>query len=216
MKEKIRSLMDQGVQFIDPEHVYIDEEVSIGEGTLIYPNVTIAGETKIGKNTKILPNSYLRNAIIGDEVEIDSSKIVESEVMKGSTVGPFTHLRAHSVVHEDCRIGNFVEFKNTDFGQGSKCAHLTYLGDSIIGKNVNIGCGVVTCNYDGKKKSKTIIHDNVFVGSNVNLIAPVTVGANVLLAAGSTITDDVEEGAMGIARARQVNKQDYGNKFFSK
>ena len=152
MKEKIRSLMDQGVQFIDPEHVYIDEEVSIGEGTLIYPNVTIAGETKIGKNTKILPNSYLRNAIIGDEVEIDSSKIVESEVMKGSTVGPFAHLRAHSVVHEDCRIGNFVEFKNTDFGQDSKCAHLTYLGDSIIGKNVNIGCGVVTCNYDGKKK----------------------------------------------------------------
>lgn len=216
MKENIRSLMNQNVSFIDPEHVYIDEHVKIGEGSVIYPNVTILGETVIGKNVKILPNSYLENALIGDDVVIDSSKIVDSEVMKGSTVGPYAHFRAHTIVHEDCRIGNFVEFKNTEFGQGSKCAHLTYLGDSIVGKNVNIGCGVVTCNYDGKKKNKTIIHDNVFVGSNVNLIAPVTIGENVLLAAGSTITADVESGAMGIARSRQENKADYGNKFFSK
>lgn len=216
MKEKIRTLMEQGVCFIDAQHVYIDDEVVIGEGTLIYPNVTIVGKTTIGKNVKILPNSYLVNAIIGDEVEIDSSKIADSEVMKGSTVGPYAHLRANTVVHCHCRIGNFVEFKNTVFGEGSKCAHLTYLGDSIVGKNVNIGCGVVTCNYDGKHKHKTIIHDNVFVGSNVNLVAPVTIGSNVILAAGSTITKDVEEGAMGIARSLQVNKADYGNKFFAK
>ena len=136
--------------------------------------------------------------------------------MKNTTVGPFAHLRNHTVVHENCRIGNFVEFKNCNFGNGSKCAHLTYLGDCEVGEHVNIGCGVVTVNYDGKNKYKTIIGDHAFIGSNVNIIAPVTIGHHALLAAGSTITEDVEDGAMGIARSRQTNKEDYGTKYLNK
>lgn len=208
--------IDNNVEFIDINRVTISDEVEIGEGTVIYPNVTLLGKTKIGKNCKILPNCFFENAIIDDEVMIDSSKIMDSEVKRGSTVGPFAHLRMNTVVYENCRIGNFVEFKNCKFGKDSRCAHLTYLGDCEVGEDVNIGCGVVTCNYDGKVKSKTIIGNHVFVGSNVNLIAPVTIGDDVLLAAGSTITKDVETGAMGIARSRQTNKEDYGNKFFNK
>ena len=214
--ENFQRFIDNNVEFIDINRVTIGDEVEIGEGTIIYPNVTLLGKTKIGKNCKILPNCFFENAIIDDEVLIDSSKIMDSEVKKGSTVGPFSHLRMHTIVHEDCRIGNFVEFKNCNFGRKSRCAHLTYLGDCQVGEDVNIGCGVVTCNYDGKVKSKTIIGNHVFVGSNVNLIAPVTIGDDVLLAAGSTITQDVETGAMGIARSRQTNTEDYGNKFFNK
>lgn len=214
--ENIQQLIERKVQLIDPDRVTIDPEVEIGEGTVIYPNVTLLGKTRIGKNSKILPNSFFENAVIGDDVTIDSSKIVDSEVMNGSTVGPFAHLRNHTVVHENVRIGNFVEFKNCDFGEGSKCAHLTYLGDCTVGKGVNIGCGVVTVNYDGKNKFRTEIGDHAFIGSNVNIIAPVKIGANALLAAGSTITNDVEDGAMGIARSHQVNKEDFGRKYLSK
>ena len=136
--------------------------------------------------------------------------------MENSTVGPFAHLRNHTVVHENCRIGNFVEFKNCNFGNGSKCAHLTYLGDCEVGEHVNIGCGVVTVNYDGKNKFRTKIGDHAFIGSNVNIIAPVTIGHHALLAAGSTITEDVEDGAMGIARSRQTNKENFGTKYLNK
>lgn len=217
MQENLMKLLvEANVKFVDERTVYLSEETEIGEGTIIYPNVTILGQTKIGKNCKILPNSFLENAIIGDDVIIDSSKISDSTVMSGTTVGPYAHLRMHTVIHENARIGNFVEFKNTVFGEGSKCAHLTYLGDSDVGKNVNIGCGVVTANYDGKKKHRTMIGDNTFVGCNTNLIAPVTIGSNVLIAAGSTITDDIDDGAMGIARARQTNKADYGMKYLKK
>lgn len=204
------------VQFLDVNRVLVDDEVEIGEGTVIYPNVTLLGKTKIGKNCKILPNCFFENAVIGDNVTIDSTKISDSEVMDGTTVGPFAHLRNHTIVHKNCRIGNFVEFKNCNFGEGSKCAHLTYLGDSEVGEHVNIGCGVVTVNYDGKNKFKTKIGNHAFIGSNVNIIAPVTIGDNALLAAGSTITEDVNDGAMGIARSRQVNKEDFGRKYLSK
>ncbi len=204
------------VQFLDVNRVLVDDEVEIGEGTIIYPNVTLLGKTKIGKNCKILPNCFFENAVIGDNVTIDSTKISDSEVMDGTTVGPFAHLRNHTIVHKNCRIGNFVEFKNCNFGEGSKCAHLTYLGDSEVGEHVNIGSGVVTVNYDGKNKFKTKIGNHAFIGSNVNIIAPVTIGDNALLAAGSTITEDVNDGAMGIARSRQVNKEDFGRKYLSK
>lgn len=213
---KIQTLMNQGVQFVDPLRVTIDESVEIGEGSIIYPNVTILENCTIGKNCKILPNSFLQNAIVKDEVSIDSSKIVDSVIMSLCTVGPFAHLRAHCVIHEKARIGNFVEMKNTNFGEGSKCAHLTYLGDCDVGKHVNIGCGVVTVNYDGKHKFKTTIKDYAFIGSNVNIIAPVTVGERALLAAGSTITEDVEDGAMGIARPKQTNKSEFGNRYLNK
>ena len=208
--------MMNGVTLIDPDNTYIDTEVSIGVDSVIYPNVHLEGNTVIGNNVTIFPNSYLRNAVIEDGAVIDSSKVVESKVGANSTVGPMSHLRNNTVVASNCRIGNFVEFKNTNFGEGSKCAHLTYVGDSDVGKGVNFGCGVVTVNYDGKNKFRTIIKDGAFIGSNCNLIAPVTIGENALLAAGSTITSSVEDGDMGIARSRQSIKKGYGTVYKNK
>lgn len=208
--------MLNGVTIIDPNNTYIDVDVEIGQDSVIYPNVHIQGDSKIGKNVEILPNSFLRNAIIGDHCVIDSSKIVESSVGSGTTIGPMSHLRNHTEICENVRIGNFVEFKNSYFGDGSKCAHLTYIGDSDFGKKINVGCGVVTVNYDGKNKFRTTVKDGAFIGSNCNLIAPVTIGENALLAAGSTITSNVEDGDMGIARARQSIKEGFGTKYKNK
>ncbi|MEG1475617.1 MAG: bifunctional UDP-N-acetylglucosamine diphosphorylase/glucosamine-1-phosphate N-acetyltransferase GlmU [Longicatena sp.] len=205
-----------GVSILDPENTYIDVDVEIGEDSVIYPNVHIQEASKIGKNVTILPNSFLRNAIIGDNVTIDSSKIVESKVGAHTTIGPMSHLRNNTEIAENCRIGNFVEFKNTYFGDGSKCAHLTYIGDSDFGKKINVGCGVVTVNYDGKNKFRTVVKDGAFIGSNCNLIAPVTIGENVLLAAGSTITNSVDDGDMGIARSRQSIKKGFGTTYKNK
>lgn len=208
--------MRNGVTILDPNNTYIDAGVEIGTDTTIYPNVHIQGDSKLGNNVTILPNSFLRNAQIGDDVTIDSSKIVESSVGKGTTIGPMSHLRNNTEIGENCRIGNFVEFKNSYFGDGSKCAHLTYIGDSDFGKKINVGCGVVTVNYDGKNKYRTTVKDGAFIGSNCNLIAPVTIGENALLAAGSTITDSVDDGDMGIARARQSNKAGFGTTYKNK
>lgn len=211
-----QKLIENGVFIMDPNNTYIDEDVEIGEDTTIYPNVFILKGSKIGSNVTILPNSYLSNAIIKDGTTIDSSKIVDSEVGENSVVGPMSHLRNHTCVKGEARIGNFVEFKNTNFDLGSKCAHLTYVGDSDVGKKVNFGCGVVTVNYDGKNKFRTTIKDGAFIGSNVNLIAPVTIGENALLAAGSTINKDIEDGDMGIARPRVEVKSGYGQKYKKK
>lgn len=211
-----QKLIENGVFILDPNNTYIDEDVVIGEDTTIYPNVFILKGSKIGSNVTILPNSYLSNAIIKDGTTIDSSKIVDSEVGENSVVGPMSHLRNHTCVKGEARIGNFVEFKNTNFDLGSKCAHLTYVGDSDVGKKVNFGCGVVTVNYDGKNKFRTTIKDGAFIGSNVNLIAPVTIGENALLAAGSTINKDIEDGDMGIARPRVEVKSGYGQKYKKK
>ncbi len=208
--------MRNGVTIVDPENTYIDVDVEIGADTIIYPNVHIQGNSVIGSNVEILPNSFLRNAVIEDGVVIDSSKIVESKVGANATVGPMSHLRNHTEIAANCRIGNFVEFKNSYFGEGSKCAHLTYIGDSDFGKKINVGCGVVTVNYDGKNKYRTTVKDGAFIGSNCNLIAPVTIGENVLLAAGSTITDSVEDGDMGIARMRQSIKKGFGTAYKNK
>lgn len=211
-----QKLIENGVFIMDPNNTYIDEDVEIGEDTTIYPNVFILNGSKIGSNVTILPNSYLSNAIIKDGTTIDSSKIVDSEVGENSVVGPMSHLRNHTCVKGEARIGNFVEFKNTNFDLGSKCAHLTYVGYSDVGKKVNFGCGVVTVNYDGKNKFRTTIKDGAFIGSNVNLIAPVTIGENALLAAGSTINKDIEDGDMGIARPRVEVKSGYGHKYKKK
>lgn len=213
---KNEKLLKQGVYVMDINNTYIDEDCTIGEGSTIYPNVWIEKGTVIGKNATILPNSFLSNATIEDNVTIDSSKIVDSIVGVDSVVGPMSHLRGHTHIKGNARIGNFVEMKNTNFGLGSKCAHLTYLGDSDVGEKVNFGCGVVTVNYDGKNKFRTVVGDGAFVGSNVNLIAPVTIGKNALLAAGSTINKDVEDGAMGIARPFQENKPEKGNQYKNK
>ena len=217
MKDKINtSWMENGVQIVDPSRTVIGKDVQIEKGVIIHPNVEILGKTIIKQGAEILPGSYLDNAIIGQDVIVDSSRITDSSVGKATTIGPMSHLRNNTNIGENCRIGNFVEFKNSNFGNGSKCAHLTYVGDSDVGKNVNFGCGVVTVNYDGKNKFRTTIKDGAFIGSNVNLIAPVTVGTNALLAAGSTITSDVDDGDMGIARSRQSNKSGFGNKYKKK
>lgn len=208
--------MKKGVQIIDPESTWIGPQVELGHDVIIYPNVRIVGKSQIGNHTTILSSSTLINATIGQQVTIDSSRVTDSQIGDGTTLGPMSHLRNGCQIGQHCRIGNFVEMKNTQFGDGSKCAHLTYVGDAVVGKRCNFGCGVVTVNYDGKNKFKTIIGDEVFIGSNVNLIAPVTIGNQALLAAGSTITEDVKDGDMGIARDRQSIKPGYGKRYLTK
>lgn len=207
------ALMKQGVTMIDPNTTYVGVDVEFGHDVVLYPNVYLYGNTKIGNHTTITPQSYLVNAEVGDYCTISSSEITDSVVKNHCQIGPYAHLRNGSVVDDYNRIGNFVEFKNTKFGVDSRCAHLTYLGDSDIGSKVNIGCGVVTVNYDGANKYHTVVKDGAFIGSNCNLIAPVTVGENAVAAAGSTITEDIPDTDMGIGRVRQVNKSGYG-KFY--
>lgn len=208
--------MLEGVRLADPKRIVIGKDVTIGKDVDIAADVEILGHTVIEDNVTITSGSVLNNATIQKGAVIEHSKIIDSTVGEGSTVGPMSHLRNHTVIGKNCRIGNFVEFKNSNFGDGSKCAHLTYVGDSDVGKNVNFGCGVVTVNYDGKNKFRTTIKDGAFIGSNVNLIAPVTIGTNALLAAGSTITGNVEDGDMGIARSRQSNIEGFGNQYKKK
>ncbi len=175
--------------------------------------VTLEGNTRIGSGSVIRPGARIENSIIGSNVEVlDSCLITDSSVGNQTTVGPFARIREHSVIGEKCRVGNFVEIKKSSLGSGTKAAHLAYLGDATIGQNVNIGAGVITCNYDGTHKHATIIEDDVFVGTDSQLIAPVTIGRGAYVAAGSSITDNVPAGALGIGRARQSNKADWVRK----
>ena len=202
--------MEEGVTLINPDSTYIGPDVVLGKDVTLYPNVYLEGNTVINDGTTILPQSFLVNAVIGKNCTVDSSRITDSIVHDEVKIGPYAHLRMNCEVDSKNRIGNFVEFKNTKFGFDSRCAHLTYLGDSEIGSKVNIGCGVITVNYDGKNKFHTVVKDGAFIGSNVNLIAPVTVGENAVVAAGSTATQDVPDGDMAIGRVRQENKPGYG------
>ena len=204
--------MEQGVTLIDPENTYIDQDVKIGKDTVIYPGVFLQGSTIIGEDCTIYSQTRIVNSKIGDNTEIDSSLIEESEVGNLVHIGPNAHLRPNSILGNEIKIGNFVEVKKSKLGDGVKAGHLAYIGDGIVGKNVNIGCGVIFANYDGENKNKTIIGDNAFIGSNSNLVAPVNIGDNAYVAAGSTITEDVSEGSLSIARARQVNKDSYVRK----
>lgn len=205
-------LMMEGVSIIDPESVYIDKDVKIGRDTIVYPGCVIEGGTSIGEDCIIGPNCRLVNSLIHDGVEINNSVVLESEVMSGTHVGPFAYIRPESVIGQNVKIGDFVEVKKSVIGDGTKVSHLTYIGDSEVGKNVNFGCGTITVNYDGKKKYKTIIGDNVFIGCNANLVAPVKINNDSYIAAGSTITDEVPEGSLAIARERQVNKEGWVDK----
>ena len=200
-------LMDAGVILIDPETTYIEEKVEIGEDTIIYPNVIIQGETKIGKNCKILSNTRIENSLIGNNVKIESSLIEQSKIEGGVTIGPFAHLRPKAHLKEDVHVGNFVEIKNATLEKGVKTGHLTYIGDAVIGENTNIGAGTITCNYDGKNKHKTIIGENSFIGSNSVLVAPVNLGSEVYTAAGSVITKNVPNKTLAFGRAKQINKE---------
>lgn len=205
-ERKNTELMENGVTVVDPKTTYIDSDVVIEQDTVIKPNTFIEGKTKIGKNCVIGPDTTITNCLIKENVFITYSYIEESEIENGVKIGPFAHIRPKSVLKENVKVGNFSEVKKSVVGYGSKVNHLSYIGDAIIGKNVNIGAGTITCNYDGKNKFQTVINDEVFVGSNVNLVAPVNIGKKVLIAAGSTITDDVLPNKLTIARARQIVK----------
>jgi bifunctional UDP-N-acetylglucosamine pyrophosphorylase/glucosamine-1-phosphate N-acetyltransferase len=200
----------RGVRFFDPGAVYIEQGVSVGRDTLIYPNVYLEGRTKIGRAAKIFPNVRIVDGIIGNSALIKDCTVIEnSRVGEGASVGPFAHLRPGSKVGPDAKVGNFVEMKKAVLGRSSKASHLSYLGDALIGKEVNIGAGTITCNYDGEKKHLTTIGDNVFVGSDSQLVAPVAVGRGAYIGAGSTITKDVPPWALSLSRTEQKNIRDW-------
>jgi len=210
MRKRINEAhMRNGVTIIDPATTYIESGVSIGQDTTIYPGVTIAGQTAVGEDCVIGPHSEIKDCEIGRGTHIHQSVAHSSSIGSNVNIGPFAHIRPQSEIHDSVKIGNFVEIKKTIFGEGSKASHLSYIGDAEVGKGVNIGCGSITVNYDGKKKHLTKIEDDVFIGCNSNLVAPVTVGKGAYVAAGSTITEDVPGEALSIARARQINKEDY-------
>ncbi len=199
--------MEQGVTMIDPNTSYIHKDVIIGQDTIIYPGVQLEGNTIIGSNCTIGANCRIISSTIGDNVEIQFSTILDSLIKNSAKIGPYAYIRPNCNIGENVKIGDFVEVKNSTIGNNSKASHLTYVGDAEVGEGVNLGCGVVFVNYDGKKKHKTVVRDNVFVGCNANLVAPVEVKEGSYIAAGSTITDEVPPKALAIARARQVNKE---------
>lgn len=213
MQKRINEMhMRNGVTMRNPESVYIEDGVEIGNDTEICQNVTIKSGTKIGCDCVIGSGSILDRAVIDDGVDILSSVILQSEVGSGTHVGPFAYIRPNCKVGEDVKVGDFVELKNSNIDDGTKISHLTYIGDSDVGKRVNFGCGTVTCNYDGKNKYRTVIGDDCFVGCNTNFVSPINVGDGVYIAAGSTITEDIPENSLSIARARQVNKEGWTDK----
>lgn len=217
MRERINEQhMTNGVSIIDPNSTYIEIDVEIARDTVVEPNTYIKGRTTIGEDAFIGLGSVISDSQLADGVEIKQSVIEESIIGKNSDVGPNSHLRTGSVLGESVHIGNYVEVKKSTIGNLSKAGHHTYIGDAEIGVDVNVGCGVVVANYNGITKNKTIIGDNSFIGSNATLVAPVEVGANSFVAAGSTITKEVPASALGIARARQENKEGFHERFFEK
>ena len=206
-ERKNKSLMESGVILIDPATTYIDDEVKIGKDTVIYPNVTIQKNTEIGENCEILSGTRIIDSKILNNVRIENSVIEESIIENGVTIGPFAHLRPKSHLKENVHIGNFVETKKSTLEKGVKAGHLTYLGDAHVGEKTNIGAGTITCNYDGKNKFKTEIGENVFIGSDTMLVAPVNVGANALVGAGSVITKDVPNNSLAVSRSKQIIKE---------
>ncbi|WGT37814.1 bifunctional UDP-N-acetylglucosamine diphosphorylase/glucosamine-1-phosphate N-acetyltransferase GlmU [Lysinibacillus sp. 1 U-2021] len=208
--------MRNGVTIIHPETTHISADAVIGRDTVIQPGSMIEGTTVIGEDCIIGPNTQIIDSRVGDRTTIHSSVVRESAIAEDTAIGPFAHIRPLSDIGSHVKIGNFVEVKKSKLDHGSKVSHLSYIGDAEIGSNVNIGCGSITVNYDGKNKFKTIIEDDVFVGCNTNLVAPVKVGKGSFIAAGSTITKEVPEDALAIARARQENKPNYVSKLNSK
>ena len=204
---RAEDLMAAGVTIIDPATTWIGPDVAVGADTVIHPGVYLEGRTRIGSRCVINSGVRIVDSVLDDEVTINNFCVIcESRVAAGARVGPFAHIRPQSEVGEQAHVGNFVELKKTVLGKGSKANHLTYLGDATVGEKVNVGAGTITCNYDGTHKHPTVIEDGAFIGSDTQLIAPVRVGRGAYVAAGSSITDDVPAGALGIARGKQVNK----------
>lgn len=213
MQERInKKHMENGVTFIDPTTAYIDANVKIGCDTVIEGNVVIKGNSVIGSDCTITSGSRIDNSKIGNHVTVTSSTIEDSKMDNHSDVGPNSHLRPRSVIRQGAHIGNFVEIKDAEIGENSKVGHLTYVGDATLGKDVNVGCGTIFANYDGVKKDRTIVGNRTFIGSGATIVAPVKIADHAFIAADSTITKDVEEYDMAIARGRQVNKPNYWQK----
>lgn len=207
MRKRVnRKYMDMGVTMIDPERTYIEDGAVIGCDTVLLPGVVIEGNTVIGEDCIVGPDSRLTNVKLGNGVKFQYSTAIDSSVDDNTTVGPYAYIRPNCSIGKNVKIGDFVEVKNSVVGDGTKVSHLTYIGDSDVGERINFGCGTVTVNYDGNKKYRTVIGDDVFIGCNTNLVAPVKVGNGAYIAAGSTITDDVPEKNLAIARERQINK----------
>lgn len=214
MRERILGkLMDAGVTIMDPASTFIESSVKIGRDTIIYPFTWLEGTTEIGEDCEIGPNVRFTNVKIGSGNHLQFMYGHDCQVCDGVTAGPYVHLRPDTVIGNKVKIGNFVEVKNSHIGVGTKLPHLTYIGDSDIGSGVNMGCGCITVNYDGKKKYRTVIEDNAFVGCNTNLVAPVTVKAGSYIGAGSTITKEVPENSLAIARAKQKNIEGWAEKY---
>jgi bifunctional UDP-N-acetylglucosamine pyrophosphorylase/glucosamine-1-phosphate N-acetyltransferase len=214
MQKRINeALMMSGVTIKDPQTTYIDADVKIGRDTVILPGSILSGRTEIGEGCTIGPNSELSNTKVGHHTTIRHSVVSDSEIGSHVQIGPFSHIRPQTAIGDRAKVGNFVEVKKSTIGEGSKASHLSYVGDAEIGKDVNLGCGMITVNYDGKYKYLTKVEDGAFIGCNVNLIAPITVGKEAIVAAGSTITEDVEADSLAIARARQTNKAHYANRY---
>lgn len=207
----LQSFVERGVEIPCFDGVIIDPSVEIGTGTLILPGTILLEGTKIGKGCVIGPNSYISDAIVGDNTKLNNTQAFNSEIGDGVTAGPFVHIRPNTKIANNVHIGNFVEVKNSTVDEGSKLPHLLYVGDSDVGKDVNFGCGCVTVNYDGRNKSRTTVKDGAFIGCNTNLVAPVTVGENAFTAAGSTITEDVPDNSLAVARSRQAVKENWVN-----
>jgi len=194
-------------KFINKKSSFIGKLVKFGKNVTIYPNVVIEGTTYIGDNTTIYNGSYIIDSIIGSNNTIYSSHILKSKIGNDNIIGPYAHIRENNIINNNIKIGSFVEIKKSIVLDNSKIPHLSYIGDAEIGSNVNIGCGVITANYDGVNKNKTIIKDNAFIGCNTNLIAPIEIGKNTFIAAGSTITKKVKDNEFAISRTEQINKK---------
>ncbi|SFJ35437.1 bifunctional UDP-N-acetylglucosamine diphosphorylase/glucosamine-1-phosphate N-acetyltransferase GlmU [Thermoflavimicrobium dichotomicum] len=217
MRQRIlRKHMLNGVTIVDPAHTYIDADVEIGPDTIIEPGTFLRGKTVIGSGCHIGPHSDLTDVAVADDTTVKYAVIDGSQIDEQAKIGPFTYIRPGSHIGAQTKIGCFVDVKKAQIGKGTKISHLAYVGDAEVGENVNIACGVITVNYNGVDKNRTIIQDGAFVGCNTNLIAPVTVEKGAYVAAGSTITKDVPENALAIARERQVNKLDYVPKLMKK
>lgn len=209
----LQMYLDGGVVIENPLCTYIEKGVKIGTGSVILSGSRLSSNTIVGKSCVIGPEARISNCRIGDEVEVKDSTLLDSKVGDKTKIGPYAYIRPNTVVGCNVKIGDFVELKNSNIGDNTKISHLSYVGDSDLGKGINIGCGVVFVNYDGIKKHRSVVEDDAFIGCNVNLISPVKVGKSAYIAAGSTIRKDVEEGALAIAREnKQTTISDWANK----
>ena len=213
-EENIKRLQESGVIVVDSRNTYVDNQVRVEPGVKIMPNVHLRGKSIIKKNSIVETGSIITDSIIEENVFVNPYTIIEdSKVQKGATVGPFARIRPGTDIGENCRVGNFVETKKSILKAGSKVSHLSYVGDAEIGRKTNIGCGFITCNYDGKNKHKTSIGENCFIGSDSQVVAPINIGNDCFVASGSTINSDLNDGDFAISRSRQVTKEGMAKKF---